>query len=208
MPFTEAEFFDNFRAYNAALWPAVAIAWLATAALFVQLIRRRPAAAAMRVLTIAQWGWVGVVFHAGFFTAINPAAWLFAAMFMFQALMLGWNHLAGRPLNYGWTWDRRHVMAGVLMAYALGYPALSAMGGTWPAVPLFLVPCPLVIFDTGLFLTSAGPVPRKLLFVPIAWALIGGSAAVFFGVLPDLMLFACAGVLLSLGRQHRISAHL
>ena len=208
MPFTVTEFFDVFRAYNRALWPAVLLAWVVAVILVLRLIRGHRAAPGLRLLSIAQWSWVGIVYHAGFFSGINPAAWLFAALFVTQALMLQWNHVADRPLDYEWRWQRRHLVGGALMAYALAYPLLASAshGSDWAAGPLFLVPCPLVMLDTGLMLTAAHPVPRPILVVPAIWSLIGGSAALFFGVLPDLMLFACAAILIGLGLRPTVRA--
>ena len=145
----------------------------------------------------AQWAWVAVVYHAAFFTRINPAAWVFGAMFIAQAVM----RLVDPQTVSDGRAPRRRFVAVTLMLYALAYPGLSVLSHDWPAVPLFLVPCPLVIFDTGLLLATRRPIPRRLLVVPILWAGIGGSAAVLFGVLPDMMLFACAALLIAEARR-------
>jgi hypothetical protein len=38
----------------------------------------------------ALWLWNAVVYHAVFFTRINPAAWLFAGLFLVQAALFFW----------------------------------------------------------------------------------------------------------------------
>ncbi|HEY5550762.1 MAG TPA: DUF6064 family protein, partial [Opitutaceae bacterium] len=58
------------------------------------------------------------------------------------------------------------------------------------------VPCPTTLFTAGVLLAVAAPVPRWLFVVPIAWSVVGGSAAVLLGMMPDLMLFV-AGVCLA-----------
>ena len=94
MPFTPAEFLDLFGAYNRTLWPAVAVLWVVTMALTVQLARGRADARVIVSLAAAQWAWSGGMYHALFFTRINPAAWLFAAVFLAQAALLIWYGVA------------------------------------------------------------------------------------------------------------------
>jgi hypothetical protein len=157
-------------------------------------------------LTIFQWAWVGIVFHLMFFTRINPAAWAFGILFVAHAALLASYAFRKDRIILEWNGTIEHVLALCLMAYALFYPALSLFSaGLSLAAPLFLVPCPLLVFETGLLMTVRPPAPRTLSVVPVIWSVIGGSAAVLFGVLPDLILFACA-VLLILGAFHRGSA--
>ena len=89
VPFTASEFLDVFAAYNQALWPLVAMLWLLTALVMVAALARASAPPMLpRLLLAGHWLWAGLVYHALFFTAIDPAAWLFAAMFVTQGVML------------------------------------------------------------------------------------------------------------------------
>jgi hypothetical protein len=74
----------------------------------------------------------------------------------------------------------------LLIAYALiGYPLIGAsLGHRYPAAPTFGLPCPTTIFTLGV-LVMGRPVPRHLLLVPVAWAIVGGFAACRLGVAED-----------------------
>jgi len=58
----------------------------------------------------------------------------------------------------------------------------------------FGVPCPTTLLTLGLLLI-AEPSSWALAAIPIAWALVGGSAALLLGVKADLMLFVAAALL-------------
>jgi hypothetical protein len=197
LPFTSAQFFDNFAAYNAAWWPVIALFWAATLRGVVQLMRGRAANAGLVALLAAHWAWSGVVYHGLFFSRINPAARGFAAAFVLQAAVLIWFGFVRRRLLFEWGRTPRHIVAGAFLAASLLYPVLAGLTGhLWPRGPAFAVPCPTTLFTTGLLLTLKPPVPWPAFLIPIAWSLVGGSAAVTFGVWPDLLLFAGSAALI------------
>lgn len=196
LPFTEQQFLDIFGAYNAALWPFVVALWLATCWVVVQLVGRRVQTRTVSLVAAAHWAWSGIVYHAMFFSRINPAAWLFALMFVAQAFAFVWFGLLRSTLTFEWRGGLRHAIAGLLFVYSLAYPGLIVLSGhAFPRGPAAAVPCPTTLFTAGLLLAAAPPVPRSLFVIPIAWSLIGGSAAIFLRVTPDLMLFVAAAVL-------------
>jgi len=59
-------------------------------------------------------------------------------------------------------------------------------------LPMFgIAPCPVVIFTFGLLLMATTRVSRWLLVAPVAWSLIGGSAAFLLRIPQDwLLLFS------------------
>ena len=137
----------------------------------------------------------GFVYHAVFFTRINPAAWLFAALFVLQAVAFVWFGIVRRGLTFQWHRTPRHAAAIALMAYALAYPLLVVLSGHEASrAPLFAVPCPTTLWTAGLLLTASRPA-IPVLIVPALWAIVGGTAALGLGVLPDLMLFPAAACL-------------
>ena len=190
LPFSHDAFLDVFAAYNTTWWPAALALWIATLAAVVQLVRGRARGEGLAALLAAHWGWSSVVYHAGYFAAINPAAPLFAALFLVQSLAFLWTGVVRRRLAFAWHNSWRHGLAAVLLLVALGYPALARLTvDAWPRAPTFGVPCPTVLFTGGCLLAATPPVPRGLLVIPGLWSLIGGSAALLLGVRIDLTLF-------------------
>ncbi|PWT84435.1 MAG: hypothetical protein C5B57_04820 [Blastocatellia bacterium] len=189
LPFTREEFFDLFAAYNSALWPIVVALWTASllAALWLLLSRRSHDRWVSGLLAV-QWAWSAVAYHAAFFTRINPAAWLFAAIFLLQAVLFFWSgvirgHLSFHSSRTGWS-----PIGWLLIAYALVYPVINAIErGSVLRIPVFGVPCPTTIFTAGLLLLME-PRSTTLALAPIIWSAIGGSAAFLLGVSADYAL--------------------
>jgi hypothetical protein len=196
LPFTDEQFFGVFAAYNMLLWPAAFALWVATAVVCLEWLRdgahRQPLVPALLVL---HWIWVGLAYHAAFFTRINPAAWLFSALFVVEAGLLAWYGVMRNRIRFV---ERppffQYVASRVLIAYALAYPVIAqAEGHAYPHVPTFAVPCPTTILTIGFLLAADPPLPRLVTVIPILWALVGGSGAFLFGVRADLILLV-AGV--------------
>jgi hypothetical protein len=197
LPFTAVAFFEVFARYNLATWPLVVALWVAAAGALVAVARApgegagRLASAVLAVL----WLWGGLVYHATYFTSINPAAWGFAALFVAEAGLLGWYGVVQRRLTLGTAAGLSWWLGAGLGTYALAYPALNLVAGhTYPALPSFGVPCPTGIFTVGLLLTTANRPPVAVIVVPALWALIGGSAALVLGVATDYVLLACSAL--------------
>ncbi len=195
-PFSHDAFLDLFGAYNAALWPAVTALWLATAWLGLLTVRAAaPAPRAMFGLLAIHWAWSGVAYHWLFFRRINPAATLFAGAFIVEAILFAWLATARGQ----WVARRgfpRAVGTGFLI-YGLLYPVLGiASGMEYPRVPLFAVPCPTALVTAGLLLMYAH-IPWGVKVIPILWAVVASSAAIFLGVWADLALVVAAVALMA-----------
>lgn len=197
LPFSHDAFLDVFGAYNTLLWPAVGVLWVVTAFLVLRWMRKgRTDGRAAFALMAAHWAWSGIVYHWIFFRPINPAAALFAALFVLQAAVFTWLALTSRS-RLTFDWRSRGILAGGLIIYGLLYPILGiGFGLRYPRLPLFAVPCPTTIVAAGLLIAAAG-VPRAVNIVPILWAVIGSSAASLLGIRADLALVVAA-VLLAL----------
>ena len=205
MPFTANEFLDVFAAYNQAVWPFAAILWLLTALVCAaQVLGASIPAPLPRLLLAGHWLWAGLVYHAWFFTAINPAAWLFAALFVLQGVLFIAFKSPARQAVDGAEATRR-VVSSLLIVYSLIYPVVVlADGFVYPRMPTFGVPCPTVILTIGVLLATSTP-PVLLSVIPVGWSLIAGTAAWLFGVHADFVLPAAAGALvvdLILRRSH------
>jgi hypothetical protein len=117
LPFASEEFFDLFAAYNGTLWPAVVALWVASVLAGVRLLSsRRSHDRWITGLLAVHWAWSAVAYHVVFFTRINPAAWLFAAIFLLQAAVFFWSGVIRGRLSFmpsrtewtpiGWFWWR------------------------------------------------------------------------------------------------------
>ena len=189
LPFTSEEFFDLLAAYNNALWPAVVVFWAASVLAVVWLLSStRPRGRWLSGLLAAHWAWSAVAYHVAFFTRINPAAWLFAAMFVVQAALFLWIGVVQGQLSFTSRRTTWSPIAWILIGYALLYPAINALQhGSVVRTPTFALPCPTTILTGGLLLL-ASPRWRILAIVPVIWSAIGGSAAFLMGVSADYAL--------------------
>jgi len=205
LPFTKEQFFDLFAAYNEALWPALIALWIASVVVSLRLFSsRRPTDRRVSALLAAHWAWSGLAYHAAFFTRINPVAWIFAMLFLVQAALFVWVGIVQRRLSFvptrnGWT-----LMAWLLVAYSLVYPAINAVQHlTVSRIPTFGVPCPTTIFTAG-FLMLAAPRSWPLAIIPVIWSVVAGSAAVLLDVRADYAL-PIAGIALAIFSMQRSS---
>lgn len=194
MPFTQNQFFDVFARYNDTVWPAQAA--LYGIALFALVLAARGSRNSRYVcgLLALLWIWMALAYHVGFFRQINPAALLFAALFLLQAALFVW---------YGVIRDRIAISAGngpwrvtgmAFIVYALLlYPVIATLSGQrYPAMPTFGLPCPTTIFTLGLLMWTRSA-PAILWIVPVLWALIATQVAIRFGVYEDFGLTLAAG---------------
>jgi len=205
MPFTRDAFLDVFAAYNQAVWPWVLGLWMVTGMVFgAFVLGMRPPQALLFLVLAVHWVWAGLMYHAIFFTRLNPAAWMFAALFLAQGIFL---FIVARRGSSSFqppsAW--RTTFSSILIVYALAYPVLvRADGFAYPRMPTFGVPCPTAILTIGvLIVTSTTSI--LLAAIPVMWSLIAGSAAWFFGVHADFVLPVVGVVLaidLALRRSH------
>lgn len=200
MPFTNEQFFQVFAAYNAAVWPLqIVLVGGAVAALSFGIWPSPRTARWASIIIALLWAWSGVVYHAGFFSRINPAAFLFGGFFVLEAILLTVAtrqhrlRLQFRSSVVGW-------LGAALVVYALAiYPVLGlVLGHAYPAAPTFGAPCPLTIFTFGLLLWNQERTPWYVLVVPILWSAVATSAALSLGVREDLGLPAAAALTLAI----------
>jgi hypothetical protein len=196
LPFTAEQFFRVFADYNRAFIVAVVALWVASIAIVAYVsrdpLRRR---SRLSLFLAVLWLWNAVVYHALFFTRINPAAWLFAGLFLVQAVLFLWA-ATQRRIEYftstGWT----RIIGSGLIGYAVLYPFLTiGLGHRYPATPTFGVPCPTDLLTIGALLTARAH-GVALAIIPVIWGVIGGSAAMLLEVRTDYVLLG-AGVLLA-----------
>lgn len=198
LPFTRKQFVAVFADYNVAVWPAPWLAYLLGLGMLLAL--RRPSVAGERLVGAGlalMWAWTGVAYHGVFFSAINRAAFGFGALFVVQALLIAHAALVRGDLRFDGAAGAARWVGWALIGYAaLAYPLVGiGTGHRYPALPIFgITPCPVTLFSLGVLLLATPPVPRRLLVIPFAWTLVGGSAAFLLGVAQDWPLLAAAAV--------------
>lgn len=208
-PFTREQFLEVFRSYNGA----IGIAPLVLVTLAVVVISLSHSKQPWRHRVVAGilaffWLWSGVVYHWGFFAAINRAATLFGALFVVEGLGL---------LNSGVRLDRFRIdprattttgLGWLLVVYSIAiYPLLGwVFGHGYPSGPSFGAPCPITIFTLGIMLWTIPRIPLGLTLIPLTWAIIGSSAAVEFGIFEDFALGLSAIIVGSTLIRQRIAA--
>ena len=197
LPFTIDQFLDVFRRYNEMVWPIQWVLNLLAIAAVIAAIKgdRRASNAAVGILAFL-WIWTGVVYHLAFFRTINPASTFFGALFVVEGLLIGWLGIGRDWLKFERRLDLASVTGFVLLVYALiAYPLIGfALGHRYPAAPTFGVPCPTTIFTFGIMLLATPPRSRTLLVIPVAWSLLGLSAALQLGMWEDIGLVIAAAI--------------
>lgn len=206
LPFTHDQFVAVFAAYNHAVWPAQVAAYVLALAVCAALAwqpRRAPALVAAALATM--WAWTGVAYHITFFARINPAAYAFGALFVAQAALFALPAFT-RKLEPRAGHGPRAWLAWALIAYAMVlYPLAGiATGASYPGLPMFgITPCPLTLFTFGVLLLSGAAVPWWMLLIPLAWSLVGGSAAFLLSVPQDWPLLFSGLAVLAISLLHR-----
>jgi hypothetical protein len=144
------------------------------------------------------WAWNGVAYHLLHFAAINPAARVFAAVFVLQAAIFLLEAMRAPVAAFGVARDPRSVVGIALIAFSIAvYPLIGwLVGRDLSATPAFgVAPCPTTIFTLGLLLLVKGGVPLRVLAMPVLWALVGSTAAWLLGIVEDLALLVSVAAL-------------
>jgi hypothetical protein len=189
---------------NAAIWP-MQLVWYASAVLIVGLalwpVRR--SAQIICMLAAAYLAWIGIVFFGVVDRGGVGLAWLWAAVFILEAVLFLIAGLARRELVFAPRfdrWDLASVLGALFIAYALvGYPIIGLLSGhPLSTLPVFgLAPCVTVVFFFGLLLWAQAPAPLYLLPLLLAWALNAAPANLAMGHAADFVLIP-AGVITAL----------
>jgi hypothetical protein len=189
-----------FAEYNPTIWPLHLVAYAGAAAVIALLVLR-PSRLADRITSTflaALWLLIGIVFHGLFVRELDVAqSVIYAAAFIAQAALLLHLGVVGDRVRYRPARSVSSLIGWMAIGYALVvYPLIGiALGHPYPQAPLFgAAPCPTTIFTFGLLLLAAPPLPKVLLVVPLAWAVVATPAAVGRGVLEDIALLSVAVV--------------
>lgn len=150
---------------------------------------------------------MGIFYHMAYFSTINPAAWVFGALFVLEGLLFIIAGLAWGKLSFGFDRKAIPVVGAIFILYAMAvYPLIGLAFDHWyPRAPMFgVAPCPTTIFTFGLLLWAKGPVPAYILAIPLIWSIIGTMAATGLQVPQDygLGIAGIIGTILVILRNH------
>ena len=201
IPFTTDQFFDAFRRYNEAVWPAQwVLGALAVITVVVALRHGARAARWVNVVLALLWYWMAIAYHLAIFADLSRLGLAFALAFVVQGAMFSWLAVRRAPASYVPRSLATTGIGAVLIIYAIVvYPMLGYLWGhRYPASPTFGVPCPTTIYTLGLLVWGSATVPRRFYLIPLAWAVVGTSAAVNLGVTEDFGLAVAAALTIGL----------
>lgn len=213
IPFTVDQFLNVFTRYNMAVWPAQMVLYaIALCAIGLAIQRSSDFSRSIAFLLSVLWLWSGIVYHLIFFSRINPAAYLFGALFIFQAFLFIYAGVLKRKLSFSFPRRSYGIIGRLCLVYALViYPVLSfKLGHRYPMTPTFGVPCPTIIFTFGMLLWTRHTVPIYIMVIPLLWSLIGLSAALSLGMKEDwgLVVAGVSGFFLIVLRNRRQRARI
>jgi hypothetical protein len=194
VPFTVEQFLQVFKNYNLAVWPMQIVFYLLGFAMVYLAFRKsKKTDVVISVILAFLWFWMGLIYHLGFFTSINKAAWIFGAFNILQGFVILYYGVLKSRLTFAYNRDVSGVFGLTVIAYALVvYPVIGYFAGhAYPYAPTFGLPCPTTIFTLGMVLMASCRVPAAILVIPLLWSMIGTSAALSFGIVED------AGLLIS-----------
>src|SRR5687768_8772569 len=191
MPFSTEQFLQVFQDYNGAVFPFQAV--LIAMALLTAVLAASRTSASSKIVSLFLgflWLWMGVAYHLLFFSEINPAAFLFAAIFIAEGVMFFREGVVLGSLSFQAERNIYGFAGLLLILYALlVYPILGYLHGeVYPSMPTFGLPCPTTIFTFGILLWTNKRVSPLLLVIPFFWSLIGVFAAVTLGIEEDFAL--------------------
>ena len=189
MPFNTQQFLDVFATYNEAVFP-MQVLLLIVALVAIRLGGNGDTASSKTVVIVLSlfWLWMGVIYHWLFFSEINSLAFVFGGFFVLQSVVLFYAGVVRKSLSFRQQTGARSLIGTLFIVYALLiYPIVGMSAGhAYPYSPTLGLPCPTTIFTFGLFLRSGHSVPNYALPVPMAWSLLGFSAAFSLGIWEDI----------------------
>ena len=188
LPFTTDQFLSVFKEYNQSVWPTQVILILIALLLLYFLFREKIYSNSLISAGLALfWLWMGIVYHLIFFSQINPAAKIFGALFIIQAVLFIYYGIIKHNLEFKYKKNIIGFISIVFFLYALiFYPLLGyALGNRYPEMPTFGLPCPTTIFTFGLIMLLENR-KKQLFIIPILWSIIGFGAAIKLGIFQDI----------------------
>jgi hypothetical protein len=184
-------FFENFSAYNQAIWPMQIVTYVLGIVTVILTIKKiNYSDKIISAILAFLWLWAGVVWCLVFFGQYRFIYYIAGVMLIAQSAVLflyGYGMLKP-PLSFKFRSDSYSVIGILVILYALViYPIIAQLTGLgYPKAPVFgVAPCPVCIFTFGFLLLADKKVPVSILIIPLMWSLLGIVAGAWFGIFAD-----------------------
>jgi hypothetical protein len=191
-----------FELYNAAVWPAHAVALALGLFVAAHLVRAERARGRLVAAVLgAGWLWVAIAFHATRYATIHRAAVYFAWGFGLQALLLFWTGVVRGNLVLDPRADALRRAGLAIFLFALFIQPLFGLlfGREWRSMEVFgVAPDPTAVATLGVLLTTAGAAQWGLLVIPLLWCLFSGATLLALESREAWVPLAAAALVLSL----------
>lgn len=196
--FSPRTYFRLFELYNAAIWPAQAVAFALGLAIWLLLRQAKaPQGRLIAAILAGCWIWVAIVFHLNRYATINWAAVYFAGGFAFESALLIWTGvIRGRLVFRSGAGAIGWAGLGIFLFALLIQPLIGPLFGRgWRQVEVFgVAPDPTAVATLGILSLAAGRVRWELVAVPAIWCAVSG-ATLFALEAPDAWVMPLAGAL-------------
>jgi hypothetical protein len=190
-PFTTEQFFEVFERYNAGMFPSqILILILGIAGILLIHTRNPIKNKSIGGLLGLLWLWMGLVYHIGYFSSINKAAYVFGGLFILQGLIILYESYIKNRLVFRFKGQFTDYLGYFFILFGLMiYPVISlAIEQSLARTIALGLPCPSTILTFGFLMLTDKKLAGYLLIIPSVWAVIGLSAAINFGVYQDVMM--------------------
>jgi len=193
MPCTVEQFFEVFEHYNTTHFPAQIILFFISAYVLFTIYKKESISRWVGYFLGFLWVWVGSIYHSYYFSTINPLGEIFGQLFILQGFVLMGEAYFGK-LDFTYNQSLKHKIGLSFVIFGLIiYPIISwSIESSAIRIISLGLPCPTVIFTFGLLMLTGDKFRKYTLIIPLIWAIIGTSAAYYFGVYQDVMLIISA----------------
>ena len=189
-PFTLQEFFNMIASYNTAYWPLPLVTYaLGILAAILAWLKSDYASKTAASILALFWLWTGIVFYGFWMSQLSRSSFVFSVLFVIQAVLLVWAGVMQRNLSFNARADIYGLIGGLAILYGMaGYPVIEFFlnRGYPQTLILGMAPCPTTVFTLGMLMWSDSPTPRRVLVIPVSYAIVGGAMVAAQGIVEDL----------------------
>ncbi len=187
--------------YNIDIWPfSVFLFFLATVSATLTIYRPVGSDRIVAGILAGLWLWIGIVFHLGYYSAINCAAWGFGIIFILQGGLWFWRGVVLNQLEFVYPNGLLGAFVTSFFLFSLFFPLLASVyfANSKVVVPFFGVsPDWVLVFTLTIFLTVEKNTSLHLKVFPVFWCIVTSITAFLIGIAEN-WIFPCAAIIILL----------